>query len=142
MGLFDSNIVEIGSKIIDKFVPDASERARNKIALQQLIQNGEFHVIDKQMDAIVAEANSSDKWTSRARPAFLYVMYTFILAAIPMGILYAVDPIAAADVTKGVNDWLEAIPEPYIQLFGMGYLGYVGGRSFDKNSKNKHGGNG
>ena len=37
------------------------------------------------MSAIVAEANSSDPWTSRARPSFLYLIYVLLLFAVPMG---------------------------------------------------------
>jgi len=132
------DVLSILSTGLDKLIPDAAQREELKIKAAQLKQNGDFREMETAMSAIIAEAGSSDKWTSRARPAFLYVMYTFILAAIPMGILFAYDPLVADDVTTGVKAWLEAIPEPYIQLFGMGYLGYVGGRSFDKHSANKH----
>ena len=44
------------------------------------------------MQAIVAEAQSTDPWTSRARPSFLYMMYALILWAIPMGLIAAADP--------------------------------------------------
>ena len=30
------------------------------------------------------------------------------------------------------KDWLNAIPEPIITLFGVGYLGYTGARTVDK----------
>jgi hypothetical protein len=31
------------------------------------------------MAAVLAEAESPDPWTSRARPSFLYVMYVLLL---------------------------------------------------------------
>ncbi len=33
---------------------------------------------------LVIEDESTDRFTSRARPAFLYVMYALLLGAIPM----------------------------------------------------------
>ncbi len=41
-----------------------------------------MEAIRTRMTAIVAEANSADPWTSRARPSFLYVMYALLLWAI------------------------------------------------------------
>ena len=44
------------------------------------------------MQAIVAEAQSTDPWTSRARPAFLYVMCALLMWSIPMGLIAAAEP--------------------------------------------------
>ena len=84
------------------------------------------------MSAILAEANSSDPWTSRARPSFLYVVYVFILAALPFGVLFAFMPGSADAVVVGVKAWLEVIPDAMWTAFTVGYLGYAGARSFEK----------
>lgn len=131
MSISIAAISAIGS-VIDKVIPDASARAEAKIELMRLEQNGEFRELEIRMQAIVMEAKSGDKWTSRARPAFLYVMYTFILFSIPMGVFYAYDPANAGEVAKGVEAWLDAIPGELYTLFGAGYLGYVKKRSDDK----------
>lgn len=130
-GVVDS-LLNIGSKIIDRVFPDPEQQAKAKLELIKLEKDGEFKQIEFQIQAIVAEAKSSDKWTSRARPSFLYVIYLMIVMAIPMGIIHAYDPSLAASLTIGVQSWLKAIPEPLWALFGAGYLGYVGGRSYDK----------
>ena len=80
----------------------------------------------------LAEAQSQDSWTSRARPTFLYVIYIFILFAFPMGILTIFSPVSAQQLTAGVQAWLKAIPESLWALFGAGYLGYGAFRSYDK----------
>tara|TARA_B100000085_G_C18392819_1_gene451183 strand:+ start:63 stop:236 length:174 start_codon:yes stop_codon:yes gene_type:complete len=49
-----------------------------------------------------------------------------------MGVLFAFEPEVAQAVIMGVQGWLQAIPEPMWALFGAGYLGYTGARSFDK----------
>lgn len=129
--LIDS-ILDIGSKIIERVFPNPAERDKATYELLKLQQDGQFKEIELQMNAIVAEAKSEDKWTSRARPSFLYVMYIMILAAIPMGIIYAINPILAAHISDGLRAWLSAIPDALWGMFGAGYLGYVGSRSYDK----------
>ena len=55
-----------------------------------------------------------------------------ILAAIPMGVLWAFAPAAADSIATGLQKWLAAIPDAVWQLFTFGYLGYTGGRSWEK----------
>ena len=85
-----------------------------------------------QKAAIIAEAQSADPWTSRARPSFLYVVYILLLMSIPMGVLTVFNPLAASNLTEGFKYWLAAIPEPILTLFGTVMLGYVVGRSYEK----------
>lgn len=125
-------VLNIGGQIIDKIFPDKAEADRAKLELLKQQQAGEFKELESAYAAIVAEATSSDPWTSRARPAFLYVVYIFILAAIPMGFMSAIKPEMATAVTAGVHGWLNAIPENMWWLFGSGYLGYSAARSWDK----------
>ena len=73
-----------------------------------------------------------DPWTRRARPGFLYVMYALLLWAIPVGLLAAVSPAAAASVARATAAYLQAIPEPLYALFGTGYLGYTLARTWGK----------
>lgn len=128
-------VFDFGSKIIDKLFPDKTEAEKLKLAMLQQQQAGEFKDLEMRFSAIVAEANSQDPWTSRARPSFMYVMYTLLLAALPMGVLFAFQPDTAQAVTDGVGRWLNALPEELWWLFGAGYLGYSGARTFEKVKK-------
>lgn len=132
-------IAELGKSLIDRIFPDkiaqAQERAKAELELAALTQSHEIKETEVQLSAIIAEAQSPDPWTSRARPSFLYVMYTMILASIPMGVLFSVHPDVASSVTTGVKLWLEAIPEEMWWLFGAVYLGYTGARTIDKSQK-------
>lgn len=128
-------IFDFGSKIIDKLFPDKTEAEKLKLAMLQQQQAGEFKDLEMRFSAIVAEANSQDPWTSRARPSFMYVMYALLLAALPMGVLFAFQPDTAQAVTDGVGRWLNALPEELWWLFGAGYLGYSGARTFEKVKK-------
>ena len=120
------------SKLLDKIIPDPEARDRAKLELLKLQGDQELATIGAQMQAIVAEANSSDPWTSRARPSFLYVMYGLILWAIPMGLIAAADPRMAQSIAGGMTAYLRGIPEELYALFGTGYLGYTAARTWGK----------
>lgn len=125
-------IFNIGSKIIDKLFPDPEQKARAQIELLKLQQSGELDEMKTQLSAIIAEANSTDPWTSRARPSFLYVVYILLLWSIPMGVLTMFAPDKAVAFTAGFKAWLAALPDPVLQLFGVVMTGYVAGRSWEK----------
>lgn len=125
-------ILGIGKTILDKVVSDKSQRDEFTLKLLQLEQEGAFKPEELRYQAITTEGASADKWTSRARPSFLYVIYFVILMAFPMGILHACNPLLSANITEGVQIWLNAVPMALWELFGAGYLGYTASRSFDK----------
>ncbi|HLV06513.1 MAG TPA: holin family protein [Croceibacterium sp.] len=120
------------TSIIDKIIPDKAARERAKIELIRLEGTHELETVKMQLSALVAEANSPDPWTSRARPSFLYVMYALLLWALPMGLIAAVRPEAARDIAAGMNAYLAGLPEPLYALFGTGYLGYTAARQWGK----------
>ncbi|MFM7403631.1 MAG: holin family protein [Erythrobacter sp.] len=131
MALIDVLIGPIAS-IIDKIIPDKEAQAKATLELIALEGTQEMKMIEAQLQAIVAEANSSDPWTSRARPSFLYVMYILLLASLPLGVLSAFDPAAAHAIAAGMNAYLAGLPEPLYALFGTGYLGYTAARQWGK----------
>lgn len=125
-------VLNVGGKLIDKFFPDPTEKAKAQLELVKLEQSGDLEELKIGMSAILAEAQSSDPWTSRARPSFLYVMYLMILFAIPMGILSAFRPEMATFISDGMKAYLSSIPEGLWYTFGIGYSGYTCSRSYDK----------
>ena len=131
MGIMEAVIGPV-SKLLDKIIPDPQARDRAKLELIKLQGDQELATIGAQMEAIVAEANSTDPWTSRARPSFLYVMYGLILWSIPMGLIAAADPRMAQGIAGGMTAYLRGIPEELYALFGTGYLGYTAARTWGK----------
>ena len=127
-----SALLPLVGNVLDKVIPDPVEREKAKTEMARMQMDGNLQELEHQLSAIVMEARSTDPWTSRARPSFLYVVYAYLLAAIPMGFLLAFQPESAAAVTDGVGQWLAAIPGEMWSLFGIGYLGYTGARSYDK----------
>lgn len=125
-------ILSIGTKLIDKVFTSDEEKAKAKLSLLQMEQEGNLKEIQVQLSAIMAEAQSKDPWTSRARPSFLYVVYVLLLWSIPMGVMYVISPDTAEKFTEGFKMWMESIPEPVLTLFGVVMTGYVAGRSWEK----------
>ncbi len=123
--------------VADKFFVDAKDKEAFKLKAIELAQQGKFKEQEIQLSAILAEAKSADSWTSRARPMFLYMCYILILSAIPMGILSAFCPETSTSIIIGFKSWLNAIPNEIITLMGVGYLGYTGARTWDKNTIKK-----
>lgn len=118
----------IRTAITGKEPIDAAKAAELAFQVQEL----ESEVEKARMNVVLAEASSSDPWTSRARPAFMYVIYIMLITAIPMGIVAAVNPSVADNIAKGFGAWLQAIPGDLYALFGAGYLGYGAFRTYDK----------
>ena len=125
-------IFSIGTKIIDKLFPDPTAKAQAQLELLKMQQSGELEEVKVQLSAIMAEAQSGDPWTSRARPSFMYVVYILLLWSIPMGVLTVFAPDAADKFTIGFGKWMDALPEPILTLFGVVMTGYVAGRSWEK----------
>lgn len=121
--------IDLGTRLIDKFIPDPVEKEKAKLELLKSQQEGHLKDIEIQLSAIIAEAKSTDPWTSRARPSFMYVIYLYILAAIPMGIVATFSPETATGIADGMKAWLNAVPDMLWGVFGTGYLGYTVARS-------------
>lgn len=131
--LLASGLFDMGRDLINKLVPDPQANAEMQLKLMQLDQNGQLQDLQTRMSAIVAEANSPDPWTSRARPSFMYVFYTIILfmvvVAPAMGVFF---PIQMDMFFMNVGKGFGAIPEAMWWTFSAGYLGYAGTKSFEK----------
>lgn len=123
--LLGGSVAELVERVVGTFKlsPAAKlefdkELAANAQELKRMDADLEAKLADTAAQNIQAETKSEDKYTSRARPTFLYVM-EFILAwnyiVVP---LFKKDPVI--------------LPEPLFWLFGSVMLGYVGARSWEK----------
>jgi hypothetical protein len=118
--------------LLDRIIPDPRARDAAKAELLRLDQAQELERLKAQMGALLAEAQSPDPWTSRARPSFLYVMYALLLWSLPMGLIAAIRPATAQAIAAGMTAYLNGLPEPLYTLFGTGYLGYTVARTWGK----------
>jgi hypothetical protein len=120
---------DIRAAITGKEPLDANKAAELAIKAQEL----ETTLETTRLSVMVAEASSTDKWTSRARPAFLYVFYVvvilLVLVAPFVGVFFPAEMVTFyANVASG----FAAIPEAMWWTFSAGYLGYVGARQYGK----------
>ena len=128
--------VSAASKLIDDAIqriwPTPEQRASAEATTIKATADAAIATLQQQMSVMLAEAQSDDKWTSRARPSFLYVMYVMILVALPYGLLSSFAPDTARAAAAGAQAWLAAVPQGLWDLFQTVALGYVAARSADK----------
>lgn len=121
------------AKDIREAIVGAEMKPEQKVALEMKVMELEQAGVVAQMEMIKAEASSSDPWTSRARPMFMYVFYAILLLmgilAPTVGIFF---PAHSAQFYTNAAAGFKAIPSDLYALFGAGYLGYAGFRSFEK----------
>lgn len=92
--------------------------ALKQIEIQEKVMDAQTKEIDAAAATIRAEAASGDKYTSRARPSFIYMMLVIMLCN------YIVFPtIGRAPIN---------FPEALFWLFGSCMLGYTGARTWEK----------
>jgi hypothetical protein len=134
------SVLQIGSKVIDKLIPDPTEKAKAHLELTKLAQEGEFKELELRMQAIITEAQSSSKLTSLARPMFMYVFYIVLLSvgffAPIVGIFY---PEHMMSFYTNIKIGFDAVPSVMWSTFIMGYLGYTGARTYEKSQIMKQG---
>ena len=117
-------------QVIDQ---NAHEIQMKEYELQVRAMDAESKAIEAASANIRAEAQSGDKWTSRARPTFLYLFY------IILAFNFIFVPIA--QMIKGMSlVQLHPIEFPDImwEVFVAGYLGYTGVRSWEKSQLGKN----
>ena len=98
-----TQLLPVVGEVIDRVIPDPKAREAAKLQLIQQAQEGKLKEVEQQLSAIVAEAQSKDPWTSRARPTFLYVVYLLILTSIPMALVHAFNPELSLRLIEGLS---------------------------------------
>ncbi|PHS23530.1 MAG: hypothetical protein COA83_09695 [Methylophaga sp.] len=123
----------MGEQIIDKLFPDPTAKAQAIQDYLLLQQQGELKELETRMSAILAEANSSDPWTSRARPTFMYLFYLVLLILVIIAPFVGIfHPDAMTQFYTNVSLGFKAIPEAMWWTFTTGFLGYAGARTYEK----------
>jgi hypothetical protein len=136
--ILGSNLGQMFKDVVGTFKLDPAKKAELQAAIdenQQQIALKQLELQEKVQDSITsevasasanirAEAATGDKYTSRARPTFLYVVYVVIAwNYIFLPIIQYAHHTPPAPI---------ALPDALFWLFGSGYLGYTGARSWDK----------
>ena len=96
----------------------AADLAKLQMQMEMQAQDAISREVEAAGQNIRAEAQSGDKYTSRARPTFLYICNLIILCN------FLIFPLAGR---KPID-----FPEPLFWLFGSVMLGYTGARTWEK----------
>lgn len=131
--LFLTELFGVGRELIRKLIPDEEGQRAAEAQLEAMRQSGELAELQTRMSAINTEGGSADAWTSRARPAFLYVFYVILVVMVVVAPLMGLKfpdlmDLYYMNVAKG----FAAIPEEVWWTFTTGYLGYGGLRTLEK----------
>ena len=136
MAIGIDDAIGYGAKLLDdainKIWPDPESKARAEAMTIQAAANAAMEQMRLLLQIPLAEAQSADKWTSRARPSFMYTMYALILWGIPFSVIAAIQPDAAMAMAKGFAAWLQAIPDKLWEVFGWCFAAYTSARTLDK----------
>lgn len=128
-----NEIFGLGRDILKTIFPDKTERERAEAKLEELRLNGQLQLLAERSKIAQAEASSSDKWTSRARPSFMYVFYIIVSFLVIIGPLVGVFfPKEMGQFYTNVAAGFEAIPGAMWGTFTAGYLGYSCARTYEK----------
>lgn len=129
-----SVLIQAAFELIGKVIPDPQAKAEAQRRLLEMEQNKELEGEKNRYSAIVAEANSNDPLTSRARPMFMYVFYALLVfLVIILPLIGLGDPVAMATILGNIKLGFASIPEEMWWTFTAGYLGYTTARSWEKN---------
>jgi hypothetical protein len=124
-GLVTGDPVKSIGELIDQFHMSPEQTAQIKQAAAQLSEAARDEALaGLQSKNITAETTSEDPYVRRARPTFLYVMILGIAFSI------IVFPILNLVTHRGLQ--MVDIPEGYLDLFGVSFLGYTGARTWEK----------
>src|SRR5690606_6361965 len=122
MSILAGGLIDLGSTLIKRLIPDKEAAAQAQLELAVMQQTGELKELETRMSAILAEANSKDPWTSRARPSFMYVFYFVIMILTFIAPLVGIfNPDAMAQFYANVATGFKAIPEEMWYTFTIGY---------------------
>jgi hypothetical protein len=124
-----SFLKDVRAAITGKEPLDANKAAELALKAQEL----EATLEQTKLSIAVAEASSQDKWTSRARPSFMYVFYflliSLVIVAPFIGVFF---PAQMTQFYVNVAAGFKAVPDAMWATFTCGYLGYVGARQYGK----------
>ena len=121
-------ILDIGSRILDRVLPDPAERAKAQLELLKLEQSGDLAVMTAQTDINKVEASSTNVFVSGWRPFCGWIC--------GIALLYAslIEPFCrfVAQVIFKYNGEFPYIDTDLTLQILLGLLGLAGMRSWEK----------
>ncbi|HEV2425874.1 MAG TPA: 3TM-type holin [Terriglobia bacterium] len=130
-GLVGGDPLKSIGDLIDQFHVSPEQKAEMQQAAQQLeVQREQIEaardeaLAEIQGQNIRAETQSEDAYVRRARPTFLYVMI--------LGMAFSLVVFPILNLVTNKTLLVVQIPDAYLELFGVAFLGYTGARTWEK----------
>jgi len=119
-GLIDSFHLspEAKAQIQEQIDANAAIVSQKQIEYQEKLEDSYQHELDNAGANIRAEAATGDKYTSRARPSFMYAIEIILVWNYIVVPLFHGSPLP--------------LPNELLELFGFCMLGYTGARTWEK----------
>lgn len=111
------DVIKLGMSLLDKVIPDPEQRAKAKLELISLQQEGKFKEVEAAMNVILSESQGESCLQRNWRPV---TMLTFVALVVAKWL-----GLTAPGIT-------EAVELELMRLIQMGLGGYVLGRSVEK----------
>ena len=121
-------LVEAGSKIIDKFIPDATANAKAKQELEAQVSSQEFQLLMGQIEVNKKEAESESLFKSGWRP---FIGWSCGVSFVYAGIIEPISRFIAMVIFKYVGPFPVIDTQLTIQIL-LALLGIAGLRSYEK----------
>jgi Holin of 3TMs, for gene-transfer release len=150
MGLLDTvlggGVATLFKSVMDeiRLSPEQKQAAQQALLehhdkIAQMDADLEAKLAAVQGENIRAETQSEDPYVRRARPTFLYAMIAAIFFSLVLAPLIQMLGTAVSAMAGHIS-FMQAlsavhvldIPDSYLELFGVGFLGYTGARSWEK----------
>jgi hypothetical protein len=112
------HVLEFSKALLNKVFADKTTIWLGENELDKLDKSGELLKLASKYKVAIAEASSKDKWTSRGRPAIIYVTLLFIMLSVPFGVLNAASHEVALRVADGMKLWFGIIPPILYECIG------------------------
>jgi hypothetical protein len=119
------------AKVLEKFIPDPAQRAEAERTLTELLIANQGAIASAAKDVMVADSQSGDAYTSRARPTVVYWS---------LGLVTLLSSLSLFDMAAPILEALKAVPDKLWDLMTYGIGAYMLGRSVEKTASDFLGG--
>lgn len=127
-------------EIVGGFIGDKDKLNELEVKLRSDNVQADLQRDLSSMELRLGAQKSEDPFVRRARPLFLYLIYVFFAVFFFAACLGAFLPERFLIFAGNIKAMFAAIPDQGWMFFSAVYLGYTGGRSWDKQTKMKNGG--
>ncbi len=116
------SILDLGTKLIDKLIPDPKQKAEALQKLQELQQSGDLTAMSQQVEINKIEASSGNKFAANWRPLVGYICAAGLAMQLVLGPLVQWGSTAIGHPVQAPKVETELLSTVLIGMLGLGGL--------------------